>query len=98
MIFHVVHRETGDLVSAEGFWAVDEDGMLVDVIDGWGCEGGGGYANAPVFAIAVIGPAPVVDLKVLPVLKLSKPFKCDSCDKNFTTSEGMAEHIKAKHE
>lgn len=97
MVFHVVHKETGEPLIAQGFWAVDEDGMIVDVIDGWGCEGGGGYNNAPDYAMAVIGSAPAVELKVAPVIKLGKPFKCESCGKNFTTADGMAEHIKAKH-
>lgn len=96
MFFHVINKQTGEVMEAHGFWALSESGALYDILDGWGCEGGGGSSSAPGQAIVVMGPAPLtVEIKAQPVQ--AKPFKCDICGKNFTTESGLFQHIADKH-
>ena len=90
-MFYVIDRNTGFSVSANGFWAVSNDGELFDVIDGWGCEGGGGSNRAPENFIAVFG--------IEPEQKSAEPeeFRCDVCSKLFTTMQGRDQHRSIKH-
>lgn len=93
MLFHVRDRITGEVLTAKGFWAITESGAIVDVIDGWGCEGGGGSDGAPSNAIAVFGPEPVPE----PVAKTkARPYNCPGCNKTFATYEGRATHMASK--
>lgn len=92
-MFYVIDKTTGEPVCANGFWAVDEDGKLFDIMDGWGCEGGGGSSAAPDNFIAVFGRQPV---KAIPIAEQLRPFKCDVCDKRFGSNEAFRNHRVAK--
>jgi len=97
MIFHVIDKETGELIEARGFWAVTEGGGLIDVEDGWGCEGGGGSSVGPRNALVVLGPAPVVAVELPRVPQAwEKAFKCEVCGKKFGSSLGLLTHRQAK--
>lgn len=93
-MFYVIDRITGEQMQAEGFWAIGEYGQLYDVIDGWGCEGGGGSWPAPAQAMAVFGEAPVDPVREPePAKKPQKIYthRC-SCGGRFTTQSASAGH------
>jgi hypothetical protein len=90
-MFHVIDKTTGKLAIAQGFWAIGENGRLYDVIDGWGCEGGGGSSIAPGNLVAVFGdPEPEASPE-------PEKFNCDICDRVFTTKQGRDNHRSMKH-
>lgn len=91
-MFYVINRATGEVMRAEGFWAIAENGQLVDVVDGWGCEGGGGSSSAPFDAVAVFGVEPAIE-EPKPEPKPPKVYahKC-SCGARFTTYLGFSSH------
>lgn len=82
---------------AEGFWALIESGSLVDVQDGWGCEGGGGSEEAPSDAMAVMGPEPMAQVEQAEALERNRTVPCEVCGKRFTTLEGAKQHVMDKH-
>lgn len=95
MIFHVINRETGEVVQARGFFAIGEDGVLYDVQDGWGCEGGGGSDTVDSRYVVVLGPAPKpVAVETKPVA--AKSFECEVCAKKFGSALGLEMHKQNK--
>ena len=93
-MFYVIDRRTGEEIHAKGFWAISEGGNLYDIIDGWGCEGGGGSSCAPDHAVAVFGVAP----SELPVEQKPEPkpqkiyrYRC-SCGARFVEYSGSLNH------
>lgn len=91
MIFYVIDKYGN--VDSSREWVITEDGQIRALVEGWGCEGGGGSEPAPDGHRAVFGipprqkeeiPAPIVE-KV----------QC-SCGKKFTTSGGLGMHRASK--
>lgn len=93
-MFYVIDKNTGEPAEANGFWAVSESGQLYDVIDGWGCEGGGGSSAAPRNFIAIFGVVPVIEPRQEP--EKSK-IPCDVCGRKFKTDDAMSQHRNMKH-
>lgn len=94
-MFYVIDARTGEEVSAEGFFALGENGVLYDVQDGWNCEGGGGSETVPDYYRVVWGspytpPAPPKPPK--PAYKEPKTTHACTCGKRFTTFMGAMAH------
>jgi hypothetical protein len=96
MLFHVVNKESGVLIQPKGEWAITADGSVIDVIDGWGCEGGGGSNDCSHFAHAVFGPAPI-GIKTANKPPVPKTHCCTLCNKRFVTVDALNMHIVARH-
>jgi hypothetical protein len=92
MMFYVIDKNTGERVEANGFWAVGESGQLYDVIDGWGCEGGGGSSNAPSNFIVVFGAPAAIHAE-----PDQEKVACGVCGKLFKNDEAMQQHRSMKH-
>ena len=90
-MFYVIDKNTGHQVFANGFWAIRDDGKLIDVVDGWGLEGGGGSNDAPENFAAVLGYAPLADDPE------PEKFECFECEKKFNTESGRMDHMQIKH-
>lgn len=95
-MFYVINRETGEQVFAKGIWALDEDGQLIDVQDGWGCEGGGGSDKASDRYVAVFGKPPKAEPEQIKPVKTAKDYnyRC-SCGSKFVEYSSAASHCSA---
>lgn len=91
-MFWVLDKDTGLQAYAEGFFAVTENGRLIDVCDGWGCEGGGGSSSTPDNFIVVLGSPPKEAVQ-----ERTNHKECIFCDKKFKTAEALHDHCVAKH-
>lgn len=92
-MFYVIDKDTGEEVFANGNWALRQDGQLIDVVDGWGCEGGGGSNDAPERFAVVLGQSPLIDEPEPEFVK----FECFECEKKFNTEQGRTDHMAMKH-
>ena len=92
-MFYVINRDTGEQVFAKGIWALDEDGQLIDVQDGWGCEGGGGSDKAPDRYVAVFGSPPKPEPEPIKEVQVAKDYnsRC-TCGARFIEFSSGIKH------
>lgn len=93
MIFHVLDKEGN--VDGSRDWVITQDGELRALVEGWGCEGGGGSEPAPNGHIAVFGLPPDDEQTEIQASIFEKNVKC-SCGKKFMTDSALEMHRAAK--